>query len=216
MFCSNCGREGKEGELFCGGCGLPKGQNVVVQPVQTVSNQPIQNMPVQPVQPTKKKMPTWAKVLIIVGSVLLAFVLCVVGLFTLLIVSFSNYEEEIYAQTDSFVYVDGDEIPTIYEIIGEYDMCDYPNYESYDGIDYITYSYCDDYFDDYVLNDYLDYLIEGYGFEEYDKSSSFRSVIIQSNEIGYYVVVKAYIYGEYVEYYRIKEEDREYNVDNGI
>ena len=27
---------------------------------------------------------------------------------------------------------------------------------------------------------------------------------------------KAYIYGEYVEYYRIKEEDREYNVDNGI
>ncbi len=101
--------------------------------------------------------------------------------------------------------------------MGEYEMCDYPSYEydeEDDEYESITFSYCDSYFDEDVMQNYLDYLVEDYDFEEYDIDSMYRSVKINSIDEGYIIVVKAYIYGESIEYYKIAE-DKDY-VDNTV
>ena len=62
MFCSNCGKECREGEIFCGGCGSkiePKTPSVVQQPV-------VNNAVTPEVPPMKKGMPTWLVVLLII------------------------------------------------------------------------------------------------------------------------------------------------------
>ena len=99
MYCSNCGREGKEGELFCAGCGAPKGQKTVLQTPQSVPVQQVQPVNVLPM-PAKKKMPTWLTVLLIIGVTLLVIIGGIILFFWFLFASISNYEEPIYEQTD--------------------------------------------------------------------------------------------------------------------
>lgn len=209
MFCSNCGREGKEGELFCAGCGAPKGKNAHVQqnviqqsPVQPVVSQPVN---VQPEQPKKKKMPTWLVVLLIIGITFLVLIVGFIGLICFVVFSVSEYETPIYEQTDYYVYVNDVEVPTVYNLIGEYELCDTPDYEYYDGSDYITYSYCDTYFDEDIMDEYMDYLIEDYDFEYYEYNSASRTIMRREND-GSVTMVKGYLYGEYFEYYSVDAE----------
>lgn len=204
MFCINCGREGKEGELFCAGCGAPKGQQTVSQAPQSVPVQPVQNVNVAPV-PQKKKMPTWLTVLLIIGVTLLLIVGGFVLLLGLLFANISNtYEETIYEQTDNYVYFNEVSVPTVYYLIDEYEMCYSPDYSYYDDSDHYTYYYCDSAFDEDVIDEYLNYLIEDYQFEYYNENSSSRSVMRREYD-GTITIVEAYIYGEYIEYYSIEE-----------
>lgn len=217
MYCSNCGKEWKDNDKYCGGCGTPRGKvNSDVKVLPVTNNTAVSS--VQPVTPDKKGMPAWGIVLIIVLAVLGIGFVGLIALFTVLftVVSDTAYDY-IDSQSDSYVYLDDDEVPTIFNLMGEYEMCDYPSYEYDDEDDEyesITYSYCDSYFDEDVMQNYLDYLVEDYGFEEYDVDSMYRSVKIDSVDEGYIIVVKAYIYGERIEYYKIAE-DKDY-VDNTV
>ena len=214
MYCSNCGKKWKENDKFCGGCGSPRGQeSTQITPAVVINNAP--SVPVQTSVPPKKGMPVWGIVLIIVLSVLGIGFLGLVLLFTIIFSVASDISYDYSdAQTYSYVYVDEDEIPTIYHLIGEYEMCGYPEYVYEEEYESVTYSYCDSYFDEDVMQEYLDYLVDDYGFEEYDVDSMYRSVKIDSIDDGYIIVVKAYLYGESIEYYKV-EEDEDY-VDNTV
>lgn len=207
MYCSNCGKEWKENDVFCGGCGKAR-ETENVESVQYIATGP------QPLLNEKKGLPIWLVILIIIGGIIL---LGIIGLILLGLVSFNFLNETndiIIEQTSSYVYLEGDEVPSIYELFGEYKLCDTPNYDYYDETEILTYYYCDDYFDGALMNEYLDELIEEYGFEEYEENSLSRSVRKYSNKRGYFFVVKIYIYGEYIEYYQ--EEERIYTEDNSI
>ena len=212
MFCSNCGKECREGEIFCGGCGSkiePKTPSVVQQPV-------VNNVVTPEVPPMKKGMPTWLVVLLIIIATIFILGIIFVAFFVILIGMFSDldFDDYYYEQTDSYVYIEDEEIPTIYYYFGEYALCDHPDVYYEDDTEITSYSYCDDEFDKYVMEDYLDYLIDEYDYEEYEVSSSSRTIRVDSFDEGYSLVVKAYFYGEYIEYYKIKNEYLE--GDNGI
>lgn len=213
MFCSNCGKEYKEGELFCGGCGIKIEQTTPVVEEQLVDNG---NVVVQNVPPMKKGMPTWLVILLIIivtlfilGAIFVVFFAILFGM-----VSELDFDDFYYEQTSSYVYVDEEEIPSIYYYFGEYSLCDYPETYYEDGLEITSYSYCDDEFGRYIMEEYLNYLIEEYDYEEYEVSSNFKSIKVDSVEEGYSLVVKAYFYGEYIEYYKIKNDFIE--EDNGI
>lgn len=214
MYCSNCGREGKEGELFCAGCGAPKGQKVVSPTPQNVPVQQVQPTNASPVQP-KRKMPTWLTVLLIIGITFLVIVVGFVLFIWFLFASVSNYEEPIYEQTESYVYLSGDDVPTIYELMGEYEMCESPDYSYYDSREDTDYYYCDDYMDTYILDEYADILIDDYGFKEYEVHDDRRVLIKDSFEEGYVIQVTVFYYRESVEYSRIDKENYD-DLDNSL
>lgn len=212
MYCSNCGKEWKDGDIFCGGCGKSREQiqyEEVDQKVQTITQSQL------PHQVTKKKgLPVWAIILIILGSLAIVGVVVVLFLSLFFVNVINENESYIYEQTSDNVYLDGEEIHSVYYFFGEYELCETPYYQYNEGNEIIDYSYCDESFDEELINSYLDYLIELDDFEEYEKTSMVRSVRKPSNEKGYYIVVRAYIYGERIEYY--KEEERIYNEDNSM
>lgn len=188
MFCIKCGREGKEDHLFCAGCGHPVGNDLIVSvDVNSVSN-----------APTKKKFPVWIAVLIIcIGLVFVGLFLFIVSI--MFSITTFDYDNPIYEHTENYVKYPFDSIPTIYNTIGEYEMCHEPIYEG----DHLVYYYCDDSFDEYVIEDYLQYLIDYDSFREYRANSSMKSVISKDSYNGYYYVVEANIYGEYITYYKL-------------
>lgn len=73
MFCRKCGQKLPDNTKFCTKCGAP---TIVVEAQQqtTAQNQPIMNKPYQVMIPQKKKFPIWAIVLIVIVSVIIAFV----------------------------------------------------------------------------------------------------------------------------------------------
>lgn len=205
MYCINCGREWNEGELYCGSCGALRSSQVPVQ-----NNNVVQNVP-----QTKKSFPAWAIILIIVGAILLVGV---IGLFCLIFFAFAIVDsieyDSIPEQTDSYVYIGGEEIPTLYEYDIEYMMCDYPDY-SYDiDEESIEYSYCDSYLyvDDY--NNYLDYLIDEYEFTEYVSNDEERVISKYTDDEMYYIFVKVDFDDDTIEY--ISKEIKEFNEDNSV
>ena len=212
MYCSNCGKEWKDGDIFCGGCGKSREQiqhEEVDQKVQTINQSQL------PHQVAKKKgLPVWAIILIILGSLAIVGVVVVLFLSLFFVNVINENESYIYEQTSDNVYLDGEEIHSVYYFFGEYELCETPYYQYNEGNEVIDYSYCDESFDEELINSYLDYLIELDDFEEYEQTSMIRSVRKPSNEKGYYIVVRAYIYGERIEYY--KEEERIYNEDNSM
>ena len=203
MYCINCGREWNEGELYCGSCGALRSSQVPVQ-----NNNVVQNVP-----QTKKSFPTWAIILIIVGAILLAGV---IGLFCLIFFVFVIVDsfEYIPEQTDSYVYIGGEEIPTLYEYDIEYMMCDYPSYTYDDNEESIEYSYCDSYLYEDDYNNYLDYLVEEYGFTEDVSDDEERIISKYTDDELYYVSVKVDFDDDIIAY--ISTEIEEIEEDNSV
>lgn len=203
MYCINCGREWNEGELYCGSCGALRSSQVPIQ-----NNNVVQNAP-----QTKKSFPTWAIILIIVGAILLVGV---IGLFCLIFFVFAIVDifEYIPEQTDSYVYIDGEEIPTLYEYDIEYMMCDYPSYTYDDNEESIEYSYCDSYLYEDDYNNYLDYLIDEYGFTEDVSDDEERIISKYTDDEMYYVSVKVDYDDDIIEY--ISTEIEEIEEDNSV
>lgn len=211
MYCSNCGKEWKAGDVFCGGCGKAKDQDQSSNIAEEV--QPIVQSLQQPVV-KKKGLPVWAIVLIVFGAIGLVAVLGVILFGFVIFNTISETETYIYEQTEDYVYYEGEEIPSVYYFFGEYEMCSPPAYQYSEGHEVLNYTYCDDSFDEDTINKYLDSLVLDFGFDVYENTSMVRSVRKQSKEKGYYLVVRAYIYGENIEYY--KEEEKIYTEDNSI
>lgn len=207
MFCINCGRECKESELYCGGCGKKIIQTSSV--TDNVSNNHSslnQSCSQNFVAPNNVKVtPKWAIALIII-------LYCLGILFFLGLVFFSalfttvnymdDYEYEygyISEQTDSYVYINGDRIPTIYELMVEYNMCSEPSFSSFANEEIVSYHYCDIDIDEDVLDRYVDLLVRDYGFVEDNFDDNGRAVSRDSSEEGYIIRVAVYY-----DYYKVE------------
>ncbi len=200
MFCNKCGKEGREGELFCWSCGASKGENAFQQPVMQV---PVNNQ--NPVQ--KKKMPVWLIVLLIIGGTILVGIVGFVVLCFGIVFTVKDQFPDYYEQTSYYVYVGDDAIPTLYNLVGEYDLCNTPNYSSSGGRESYDYYYCDDDMDSAVLDDYIDYLIDYEGFKEFEIKDDYRVVIADSVDEGYVIKVFVHYSRESIEYVKILKED---------
>lgn len=201
MYCINCGREWKDGELYCGSCGAIRSNQTNPSQGNVVVRNTIQ---------TKKGLPTWAIILMVIGGVILAGIIGFALLFVVFLaidISSYDYYETIYEQTESYVNLSGDEIPTIYEIRGEYELCESPGYSYNDSREDTDYYYCDDYMDSYILDEYADTLIDDYDFKEYEKKDDRRVLVKDSFEEGYVIQVTVFYYRESVEYSRIVVEN---------
>jgi hypothetical protein len=53
----------------------------------------------------------------------------------------------------------------------------------------------------------LEYLVDEYDYEVYEVTSVSKSVVVDSLDEGYSLVVKVYYYGESIEYYKIKSDE---------
>jgi hypothetical protein len=109
-------------------------------------------------------------------------------------------------------FFDDVSIPTIYNLIKEYDMCHEPSSNTYTGRESIEYFYCDDYMDSDVLEDYSRLLENDYEFIRQDSKED-RIVLVNSTlDDKYNIQVTIFLYRESVEYSKIikvnlKEED---------
>lgn len=206
MYCSNCGKEYNNNELYCGGCGLKINRNT--SSVDKSNEIPAVETSVPNIPEMKKKKPTWLVVLLIIlvtivilGVIFIVAILALVGIFM-------NHDfDPIFAQTEYYVYLDGEEIPTVYNYFGEYELCDSPEINYEDELEITTFSYCDEYFDKSIMDDYLEYLVDEYDYEVYEVTSVSKSVVVDSLDEGYSLVVKVYYYGESIEYYKIKSDE---------
>ncbi len=201
MFCNKCGKEGREGELFCWACGAPKGENAFQQPVIQV---PVNN---NSVPEQKKKMPTWLTILLIIGGTLSVGIVVFVAFCFFVVLNVNTTTAEYYEQTVSYVFMGEDNIPTLYNLVGEYDLCEIPHHVKVENNESYEYSYCDDYLDIYVLDDYADYLIDSYDYTELESDEDYRTVVKDSVEEGYVIKVTVYYYRESIEYVREVKED---------
>ncbi len=191
MFCRNCGYKLKDNELFCTKCGTKAGDfpnlgNVSSAPVLVSSTN------------NNSKFPIWLIILLVIFVI--GFI-CVIG-FILIVALAIATDDGLYTDEEiaDYVYVDDDKIPTMYNLVGVYEMCDYPEtITKYDG-KVVTYSYCDIFIDDESLDEYVDDLIADYGFEETDADST-RTVTKDSVDDDYLIIVDI-DYDNYFIHYR--------------
>lgn len=206
MYCINCGREWKDGEVYCGSCGALRSSQIVNQNVNNVNSS---------VPQTKKGLPTWAIILIIVGGVILVGIIGLLLLVFFIFVAIDSASfDSVYGQTESYVYVGSEEIPTLYEFDMEYELCGYPEYDYDENEESVEYSYCDAYLDTEVFDDYLDYLIDEYDFIEKGEDSEIRTVYKYTCDNCYYISVSVDYYDETIEYTSVDMKKNE--EDNSI
>ena len=198
MYCINCGKENHGGDIYCGGCGKLINSN---QQVNSIVQPIIENN----IKPKSPLIP----ILIFIGVLFIGVVCAFLCLFNFI----SSYDYRPYEQTESYVYLDRDVIPTIYNLMGEYDLCYSPDYVYDDEIIYVEYTYCDDYMLESVFYDYLGYLVDDYGFVEYEDESAFYSVYKDSSDDGYIIIVQ---FDEYSNSIMYLKEKIDYEEDNFI
>ncbi|WP_051545304.1 TolB family protein [Butyrivibrio sp. MC2021] len=133
MFCSKCGCEIKEGDKFCGNCGVPA-PNIVNsgnQPVNPMQNQPVNPIQNQPVNQYYRQQPAPAPN----NNKRTLIVVLIIAAVLVMLISFVSAAWKLYKRTREIV----DPLRSLYE---EYEDLfeDYENY-SYDYDDDDDYDY---------------------------------------------------------------------------
>lgn len=143
MYCGNCGNKLNEGDLFCDHCGNAVGSN-------SGSSVSVNGQVVN--QPKKKKN---IGLIVAIASPLIFFAL-VLGVFIFIfIMLFSSLNG---VDSEEFVQLSGDEIPTIYQVIGYKSICDYDSSNVGDELK-MMYVYCNGELTNYDYEKYINYLI---------------------------------------------------------
>lgn len=191
MYCRSCGNSLNNGENYCRHCGSRVVSNVNYQ--NNMNNQGNQ----------KKKLSGWAIFAIIAIPLTIIGIIIAFMVFVFSIV-FGVLEE---AQTEPYIELGNESIPSIYNVIGERELC---SVSTDNGISdyYAEYEYCDDYLNIDEYNEYLDYLIEEEGFIE-KNSYYYRSVIKESNYSGMILEVEIDLANDII-YYRRKDGEVNY------
>ena len=118
MFCEKCGKQLKDTDKFCEGCGAPVPQQAENTTAPVAEAQPAveNNAPVAPVAPVapaqpkvKKPLPKQAKLGIIIGAAVAAVVIIVVCIFAFVLPMFNKVDISKYVQ------VTFDEDVTLYD-----------------------------------------------------------------------------------------------------
>ncbi len=184
MYCGKCGNQINGNAKFCNKCGNPVGGN---------NNQILVNgAPMN----EKKSHKAVIAVAIIVPIVLL---IAIVGFVVLIMFAvFSTLGEQA---TEEYVDLSGDEIPTMYYVVGRREVCSY-NTSTRDNEIMLSYEYCDGQLnvDDYI--EYEDYLLDIEGFT--NSSDITTRFIKESVDDNMYLEVEIDRYTDTITYYKYK------------
>ena len=225
MFCGNCGRQFKEGESFCTYCGKEKVIPTVKIDVNLLKKQTNNNVPKKVeevktvvssdiVDDSTEPKTTGGKIITSIGGLFLLS-------FTILMWSLSVMAEEEtdskidMHQIESYVNVEDVSVPTVYKLVDSYVLCNID--ESSNEVNSIYY--CDNKFTVNVMDEYLDILIDKYGYKELNDSNDIRSVMfVDERHPEYTVVVEVDYSKEVINYYKfdnvVDNEETEDKNDN--
>ena len=222
MFCGNCGRQFKEGESFCTYCGKEKVIPTVKIDVNLLKKQTNNNVPKKVeevktvvsrdiVDDSTEPQTTGGKIITSIGGLFLLS-------FTILMWSLSAMAEEEtdskidMHQIESYVNVEDVSVPTVYKLIDSFVMCNIDDSTSEVNSVY----YCDNKFTVNVMDEYLDILIDKYGYKELNDSNDIRSVMfVDESHPEYTVVVEVDYSKEVINYYKFDNVvDNEETEDN--
>ena len=113
---------------------------------------------------------------------------------------------EVKAAKNQYVSYDDINVPTIYNVMEFYEMCYEPLISQNSTKITYNYNYCDSNFDSNVGDEYLDYLVSTYRFNELEANEGRRVVYNDSMKNGYRVEVASYYNKSLVTYSFIKIE----------
>ena len=200
MYCSNCGRENNSLDKFCAGCGAPLGQTTssVVTEVSVNKNDDNQGNDV---------VINIVKWIFRIGGIILGICLLIVfgSIFFVYRTEDVNFSE-VKAAKNQYVSYDDINVPTIYDVMEFYEMCYEPLISQNSTKITYNYNYCDSNFDSNVGDEYLDYLVSTYRFNELEANEDRRVVYNDSMKNGYRVEVASYYNKSLVTYSFIKIE----------
>ena len=200
MFCGNCGRENNSLDKYCAGCGAPLGQTTssVVTEVPVNKNDDNQGNDV---------VINIVKWVFRIGGIILGICLLIVfgSIFFVYITEDVDFNE-VKAAKNQYVSYDDLKVPTIYNVMEYYEMCYEPLTRQSSTNTTYNYNYCDSSFNSDVGDEYLDYLVSTYRFNELEANEDRRIVYNDSMKNGYRVEVAYYYNKSLVTYSFIKIE----------
>lgn len=182
MFCSHCGRENNQGNSFCVGCGA----SLSVNNQAIVNSVEYNNARISKNTDTNDIFSNIVKWFFRMGAIIL--IICLVIVIGSLFFVY-NTEHEVDGQEDSYIYLGNKQVPTLYIIMGEYNLCSKDTYN--DDTVYI-YRYCDIELDKEDIGYYFNELVRNYDFEVDEDNDDYVSVKYTNVNDGYEVFVKAY------------------------
>lgn len=228
MFCGNCGRQFKEGESFCTYCGKERVIPTVKIDVNLLKKQANNNATkkveeekaiafdnsVNIVDDTPEPKTTGGKIITSIGGFFLLSFTILMWSVSVMKEAEEDYEMDMH-QVRIYVKVEDVSVPTVYNLLDSYVLCDVEDSTS----DVHSISYCDNTFTESVMDDYLDKLINGYGYKELNDSNDIRSVtFVDERHPEYTVVVEVDYPKKSINYYKfdnvVDNEEIEDNNDN--
>ena len=228
MFCGNCGRQFKEGESFCTYCGKERVIPTVKIDVNLLKKQANNNAPkkvekvnnvvfdnsVNIADDITEPKTTGGKIITSIGGFFLLSFTILMWSFSVMKEAEEDYEMDMH-QVRIYVKVEDVSVPTVYNLLDSYVLCDVEDSTS----DVHSISYCDNNFTESVMDDYLDKLINGYGYKELNDSNDIRSVtFVDEKHPEYTVVVEVDYSKKVINYYKfdnvVDNEEIEDNNDN--
>lgn len=200
MYCSNCGRENNSLDKFCVGCGAPLGQTTssVVTEVPVNKNDDNQGNDV---------VINIVKWVFRIGGIILGICLLIVFGSIFFVYRTEDVDfNKVKAAKNQYVSYDDLKVPTIYNVMEYYEMCYEPLTRQSSTNTTYNYNYCDNSFNSDVGDEYLDYLVSTYRFNELEANEDRRIVYNDSMKNGYRVEVASYYKKKLVTYSFIKIE----------
>lgn len=200
MFCGNCGRENNSLDKFCAGCGAPLGQTTS----SVVTEVPVNKKDDNQGNDVVINIVKWV---FRIGGIILGICLLIVFGSIFFVYRTEDVDfNEVKAAKNQYVSYDDLKVPTIYNVMEYYEMCYEPLTRQSSTDTTYNYNYCDSSFNSDVGDEYLDYLVSTYRFNELEANEDRRVVYNDSMKNGYRVEVASYYKKSLVTYSFIKIE----------
>jgi len=200
MYCSNSGRENNSLDKFCAGCGAPLGQTTS----SVVTEAPVNKNDDNQGNDVVINIVKWV---FRIGGIILGICLLIVFGSIFFVYRTEDVDfNEVKAAKNQYVSYDDLKVPTIYNVMEYYEMCYEPLTRQSSTNTTYNYNYCDSSFNSDVGDEYLDYLVSSYRFNELEANEDRRVVYNDSMKNGYRVEVASYYNKSLVTYSFIKIE----------
>ena len=161
MFCPNCGQQANANNKFCENCGQPLDINIP----NNSSNGEVVNTP-------KKVNKKAVAIALIIPLIFIILIVGSIGFVAWLV--FSSLGD---IQTKEYIEFGDAEIPTVYSVLGEKNVCSYNSETTYSG-KVVHYQYCDGELNYDEYNKYISYLLEN---EDFLGSNTNSYVVLQKD-----------------------------------
>jgi hypothetical protein len=137
--------------------------------------------------------------------------LVLIAIFPFFIVGMSIFSIFDSFQADDYITVGNEDIPSLYSVVGEVEICSYSSEQS-TGESFVSIEYCDSGLDVLDVDSYVDYLIEN---ENFQIANDYNSTILVRDafDYGYQIVVKIDYDSYQFEYQKVLSSEFNYNYE---